>query len=486
LNPLANQPKLKTMSLHKTYLSASAFALFSKGFNIVAVFGILWLQNMVMEKEAFGLFMMALSLTFTMSLVLSTGFQALIMYHVSRKSDADPEQVKRIAGQSFWISGLMGLIFAGAIYAAAGPLAALMGHAALEGWLRNMALFVPVNTVSFVLPAYSRARQRIKETVFFQEIFFNFLRTGFIGLIWIFMLPQYWVAQAYIWSALIPVVILFWLTPLWPHFGKLAFTRWDIAYAFKSKAFQILNQPFRGLDIVIVGAFASAATVADYSMAVRLAQLLWVPKHAVSQLQVPRMGALLEKNDKTQLMLEYDALRCLSLLAVFAGCAFLCFFGSSLLAVFGDYQSALPALYILAAASVIRTGYGAAGDLLAMVAYPKGSVTVSIISVLIATVGTALLVPPFGALGGAYAILIGTWQMFAGFVYVIERKQGVKLTSPFIVVMNVLPTFALMALASAMLSPLLCGLLMLVFPIILLIFDKSPFVFIRAQEKTAT
>src|SRR5690606_28200372 len=103
----------------------------------------------------------------------------------------------------------------------------------------------------------------------------------------------------------------------------------------KSTAFQILNQPFRGLDIVVVGAFASASVVADYAIAVRLAQLLWVPKHAVAQLQVPRMGALLQKGDKNQLMLEYDAMRCLSLLAVFGGCAFLCVFGSPLLGLFG-------------------------------------------------------------------------------------------------------------------------------------------------------
>ena len=70
------------MSLHKTYLSTSSVALFSKGFNILSTFGILWLQNAVMAKDNFGLFMISFSLSLTMFIVLSTGFQELILYVV--------------------------------------------------------------------------------------------------------------------------------------------------------------------------------------------------------------------------------------------------------------------------------------------------------------------------------------------------------------------------------------------------------------------
>jgi O-antigen/teichoic acid export membrane protein len=471
------------MSLHKTYLSTSSVALFSKGFNILSTFGILWLQNAVMAKEDFGLFMIAFSLTFTLSIVIATGFQSLILYHVSRKADMDPAEVRAIAGQSFWLSCLLGGVFALIIYASAPALSAAMSHAPLENWLRDMALFIPVNTAAVVLPAYSRARQRIKETVFYQEIFLNFLRAGFIGLIWFFAWPQELVSEAYIWSAGLPVILLFASAPVWPSLKKNLLTKWDLSYGLKSTAFQVLNQPFRGLDIVVVGAFSSAGIVADYSMAVRLAQLLWVPKHAVSQLQVPRMGALLEKNDKSQLMMEYDALRCLTLITVFLGCAFLLLFGEPLMALFGDYKSALPALYILAAASVVRTGYGAAGDLIAMIAYPKGSALISVLSVIITMGGTALLVPHFGALGGAYAILIGTAQMFSGFVAVIEKDQKIKLITPFILLMNILPTVVLMGVAASLLPTFVCGLLMALFAVILISIDRSLFEFIKAHRK---
>ncbi|MCC6598977.1 MAG: oligosaccharide flippase family protein [Alphaproteobacteria bacterium] len=473
------------MSLHKAYLGTSSVALFSKGFNILSTFGILWLQNAIMTKADFGLFMVAFSLTFTLSVVIATGFQSLILYHVSRRADMNPAEVRTIAGQVFWLSALVGLIFAFFVYMGAGFIADIMSHPPLEHWLKDMALFIPVNTMAVVLPAYSRARQRIKETVFYQEIFLNFLRAGFIGLIWFYSLPQNLISAAYIASALLPVIILFITAPVWPGLQTRFLTKWDFIYGLKSTAFQVLNQPFRGLDIVVIGAFASAGVVADYSMAVRLAQLLWVPKHAVSQLQVPRMGALLEQGNKAQLMLEYDALRCLSLLAVFGGCAFLALFGAPLLALFGDYSSALPALYILAAASIIRTGYGAAGDLIAMIAYPKGSAMISVISVIITMGGVALLAPSHGSIGAAYAILIGTLQMFAGFVYVIEKDQNIKLMSPFILLMNFLPALILMALAAQVLPSLVCGLLMVALGIMLVGVDRSLFIFIQSQRKTA-
>lgn len=474
------------MSLHRAYLSTSSVALFSKGFNIVCAFGVLWLQNAAMVKEDFGMFMVAFSMTFTISLVISTGFQALILYHIPRKSDLPAAEIAAIAGQVFWLSTLLACIFALPIYFGASAIADAMGHAPLEAWLRDMAWFIPVNTAALVLPVYSRARQRIKETVFFQEIFLNFLRVGFVGGIWIFGLPTTLMSEAFIWSAGLPVIILFCMAPVWPSFRKALLTRWDLAYGLKGAAFQVLNQPFRGLDIVVVGAFASASVVTDYAMAVRLAQLLWVPKHAVSQLQVPRMGALLEKKDKAQLMLEYDALRCLSLLAVFMGCAFLLFWGGPLLALFGDYQSALPALYVLAAASLVRTGYGAAGDLIAMIGYPKGSAMISVLSMVITMGGTALLVPYFGAVGGAYAILLGTVQMFAGFVAIIERTENIVLMTPFILAMNALPSLVLMAAAAYFLPTVPGGVAMLAFGAMLVTIDRSLFTFVRAQASSAS
>jgi O-antigen/teichoic acid export membrane protein len=471
------------MSLNRTYLSASSLALFSKGFNILTTFGILWLQNIVMGKEDFGLFMMAFSLIFTLSLVLSTGFQSLILYHVSRKAEVDPAEVKAIAGQVFWLSCAASLVFSGIIYVSAGAIAGLTNQPDLQPWLEGLALYIPVNTATIVLPTYSRARHKVKESVIYQEILVNFLRAAFVGLIWALSLPGTWMGQVYIWSGLLPMVILFSLAPIWPDFKKTALTKWDVMYGLKSTAFQVLNQPFRGLDVVMVGAFSSAAVVADYSLAVRLAQLLWIPKHAAAQLQVPRMGTLLEKQDKAQMVLEYDAMRFITLLAVMAGCAVLLVAGAPILGLFGDYESALPALYILAAASLVRTGYGAAGDLIAMIAFPKGSAMISIVSVIITMGGAVLLVPYFGAAGGAYAVLLGTLQMFAGFVAVIEKAEKIKLLTPFMLAMNILPTLILMAAAAALLPAWVCGLSMLAFGGILIAGDRSFFEFIGKYRR---
>ncbi len=461
------------MTLQKHYMSTAGLALFSKGFNLLSTFGVLWLQSTMMDKDSFGLFMMAFSLMFTLSMVLSAGFQALILYHVSRTAQDNPDTITALSSQIFWLSGILSLVCGGLIYGFSPHIARLMGHTALLPWLQNMALFIPVNTAALVLPSYSRARQRVKETLFFQEIFLNGLRVLLVGLLWLLALPPLWTAHAYILSTLIPVMVLFFRAPLWPNVAYSTLTRWDLTYALKSTAFQVLNQPFRGLDIVLVGFFTTASIAADYAMAVRLSQMLWIPKHAVAQLQVPRMGALLAKHDMAQLTLEYNAMRAVSLVAVLGACAGLLFFGGPLLSLFGDYHSALPALYILAAASVIRTGFGASGDLLGMAGHAGDSALIAGFSMVITCVGTAWLVPNQGAEGAAFVIFISTLQLFTGFVRVLKRKEGLHLLPPFMCLVNILASLALLLPAGHFVPLMPSGLILLALAGIVPVVDKS-------------
>ena len=461
------------MALHKDYLGTASLALFSKGFNILSTFGILWFLNAFMGKEAFGLFMVAFALMFALSMMISSGFQALILYHVSRDHERKEARTACAAGQLFWLSTLCGCAVAALIYGAAPFLSELMGQAGLEPWLRNMALFVPVNTAAIVLPGYSRARQRVKETLFFQEIFLNFLRVSFVALIWFTGAEHEWVCAAYIGSALIPVLILFARAPIWPRFGQKILGAWDVSYGFKIMVFQILNQPFRGFDIVLVGAFSSPEIVADYTMAVRLAQMLWIPKHAAAQLQVPRMGALLKEKKKPQLEMEFNAMRSFSLIAVLIACAGLLFLGGPVLSLFGAYESALPALYILAAASIIRTGFGASGDLIGMAGHAGASAFVASLSMIITVAASIVLVPLYGAAGGALAVLFGTLQMFVGFTFVLKRTENLNLMNIFMWIANSSGVIILIVAAYAYQSIFICGLLMAALSLIVIILDKS-------------
>lgn len=461
------------MSLFQKYLGSASVALVSKAVNVLSIFGVLWLQNAIMGKDSFGLFMMAFSLAFALGMVIAAGLQALMMYHVSRKYVDVPQEAVVIGGQIFWLSVLVSFIVAGAVYGGAGFLAQLIGHDAFAPWLRDMAFFIPAHATAIVLPGYFRACQRVKETLFFQEILLNSLRVLFVGLIWIYALPERMVSLAYIMSASLPVLILFLRAPLWPSFKGLILTRWDLSYVWKIMTFQILNQPFRGVDVLLVGVFSTAGVVADYTMATRLAQLLWIPKHALAQLQIPRMGELLEKKDKALLQVEFHAMRCVSLVAVLLGCAFLLVFGRPILSLFGEYDSALPVLYILAAASIIRTGFGASGDLIGMAGHAGASAIIAAISMVITVSGIAILVPYMGATGGAFAVLLGTLQMFAGFNFVLKRQEELRLMPVLMWGVCMLSVIVLVLSAYWLPLALWCGLLMIGVAIIVSFLDKS-------------
>lgn len=458
------------MSLTKKYLSASIVGLIGKAFNMISMLGILWLLNAILDKEGFGLFMVAFSLMFTIAMVIASGFQSLLIYHVSRLVDQDDEEkITAITSQIFWMVIIISLLASIIIYSVSAGIELLMELPDLSTWLKLMALFIPAHAAAIVLPTLPLARHNSERTVFYQEILLNALRVLFLAIIWISGAAIAYIAGAYIISAIIPVVLVFIKYPSWPRVKNLPLTLWDFKYVGKISLFQLLNQPFRGFDVLLVGAFASAGAVADYTMATRLAQLLWIPKHAVSQLQVPRMGALLDKKDYTQLMHEYNAMRTITLFFAMGGCAFLALLGSWLLSFFGNYSGAYSILMLLALAAVIRTGVGASGSILSQSGHAGWSAIMASVSMVTTIVMSVILIPVIGADGGGWAVFVGTIVLFAGFWAVIYKILALN-TITFM-------SFIVMAIASAVLimpiNSILAAFLIVSLAFILLALDRS-------------
>lgn len=411
------------MSLSQKYISASIVSLIGKIFNMISMLGILWLLNDILGKEAFGVFMVAFSLGFTIAMIIGSGFQALLIYHIARlHENGEEERIRFLTAQIFWATITLSALAALPVYLSASALENIMDLQGLSFWLPLISFFIPAHAAAIVLPSLPRARHNAEKTTFYQEILLNALRLAFLFLIWLIVLPQDYIAYAYIASAVIPVLILFAQYPLPLSFNKTQnLTLWDAKYVAKISLFQILNQPFRGFDILLVGAFASAGAAADYTMASRLAQLLWIPKHALSQLQVPRMGGLLDKKNYGQLMQEYNAIRTLTTIMVLLGCSAILWFSIPILNLFGDYANALPPLLLLAAASLVRTGAGSSGDILGQSGHAGWSAVSAFLSLVILIAASILFIPLYGAYGAAMAALLGTIALFAGFAAIIKR-----------------------------------------------------------------
>lgn len=471
------------MSLTKKYISSSIVGLIGKAFNMVSMLGILWLLNVIMDKEGFGLFMIAFSLMFVIAMIIASGFQSLLLYHISRLDEENEKpRINSIAGQIFWLTAFISLAAAGLVYLLSSWIENLMGLSGLSVWINLMVLFIPAHAMALVLPTLPRALHKSEQTILYQEIVLNGLRVLFLAVIWMAALPETFAAWAYILSAIIPVLIVFYKYPVALNFKDMPLTLWDFKYVGKISMFQILNQPFRGLDVLLVGAFASAGAAADYTMATRLAQLLWIPKHAASQLQVPRMGALLDKQDHTQLMKEYDAMRSITLFMVLGACAFLLFFGQWVLSLFGNYAGAFSILLLLSAASIIRTGAGASGDIMSQSGHAGWSAIIAGLSMIITIGSCVFFVPVYGAYGAGAAVLLGTIALFVGFERVIKVKEKIETMPSSIFAITYLSSVIVCLPVFPECSPLLAGFACIILAIMLLALDRSWLRFLKDRS----
>lgn len=155
-------------------------------------------------------------------------------------------------------------------------------------------------------------------------------------------------------------------------------------------------------DTLIIGSYLSAREVGIYGTSLRLASLSGIFLSAVSAAFGPQIYALFAKGDLTEVKELYlQSTRWLIALGlpVFL---FTIINASSLLALFGrDFVEGRWALSVLAAATLVVGGTGAAGDVVFMVGRSRAVLCNSFVASAIAIVLNLWLVPRYGILGAA-------------------------------------------------------------------------------------
>ena len=80
------------MSLFNAYFKSASVSVVSKFIAIIANIAILWLSAMILEKDAFGVFMVALATITLIGLLIPGPFCSVILYHASRLNDIQDGQ----------------------------------------------------------------------------------------------------------------------------------------------------------------------------------------------------------------------------------------------------------------------------------------------------------------------------------------------------------------------------------------------------------
>jgi len=182
------------------------------------------------------------------------------------------------------------------------------------------------------------------------------------------------------------------------------------------------------IDILMAGYFLPPRDVAIYQAAARISMLSAMIIYAQNSFVGPRIAGLYQsgRQHEVKVLLLQTVRITLLLSALFV--AMLVIFGQSVLAIFGpEFREGYTALIILLVSVLATTSTGPLGLVLNMTGHARTAALIVGFSVLLNMVAHILLVPPFGIVGSASAVLIANVSIRICLRAAVKAKTGLVL-----------------------------------------------------------
>lgn len=389
------------MDFIRTYFKAASFSGISKVFAAFMALGVLWLVNAVAGKDGFGLAMLGYAMALILGHSFAAFFSNIMLYHTSRNHESP--MISSALNWGVWISTALSV----GVFFLAGPIAVAMDKPWAASVLQEFAWMIPPFVALSVLCEWCRARQKIITMVTYYEILPVGVRVLLLGGLYLSGYDSLeLIANIYGLSYLLPFLVLAVQSKIRPSWSGEIFSNWNLKYGLHAMAAQFLNRSVLNVMTFVLGFFASAASVAEFALATRLAAFLNLPQLAIEQMLWPRLGAYLAKKQGDDLHDEFTHARRWTF-----GLCFLCVCGfvvllPYVLPFFGEYKMAYGLILTLAVGSLFAAALGALDGLLAMDGHVRANMIMN-------AGGLAVMLAAFFILGAsviaaAVALVAGT------------------------------------------------------------------------------
>jgi len=358
-------------------------------------------------SEGLGVFTVALLVPTIMSHLLNLGLISANVYFVASRQ-FPLSQVWAASRDFMTILGLLGLVLG------AGTMLSV-GELAFPGIPQNVLLFAlliyPASLMTGIITGLFQALQDFRTyniIVLIQPIF------SFAGVFLLWQLNQIAisavlliVALSYYCTLVIALALLGKRIPLAVvGVARLEYLGPAISYGMKAHLSNIISFLNYRLDLFLVNLFAGPMAAGVYTVAVRLAEQLWMISQAVSIVIFPRLSAMENDEDSrrkfTPLMARivlWITFASAGFLAVIAGPLILLLFGQD----FGNAEAAL--LVLLPGIVVLSIGRVVANDFAS-----RGWVGINMwlagIAMLTNAIANLILIPSYGIIGAALGTTI--------------------------------------------------------------------------------
>jgi O-antigen/teichoic acid export membrane protein len=209
------------------------------------------------------------------------------------------------------------------------------------------------------------------------------------------------------------VVLIYLLNKTFPWKRPLSSARRDIreisSFSLPLWLSGVLKKSRKRIEIIVLGSLSTVTAVGIYSLISRINLIGRVAYLSVLASVKPVIAELYAKRDWVQMGGLYQTTTRWTFTLNLPMFLIMVLFPESILAIFGrSFVNGATALTIMACAELVNAGTGTCGSIIDMTGHTKLKLVNSILWIIVSLSSNILLVPRWGVLGAATAVLIST------------------------------------------------------------------------------
>ena len=379
--------------------------------------GLRYLLNVVIARglgaEALGTFAFGMVVLKFLAVFSRLGFDNVALKYVPRyRNDDDDARILGLTIVGLGFPLVAGSVLAIAMTAASPSLSAVFDQQLLE-MLPLFVVGIPLFSAMFVGMAITRGYNVSRYTVYTRDIGQSVTAIVLVAA-GAFVVTDFSVTVAgYVASMAVGLVLVIWFLT------RQRALRFDVRPQFELREWFVFSIPVLAIavtqflvgwtDILMLGAFVSAAEVGWYQAAYQTSVLLLVVHQSANSIFPSLASGLYDRDEIERLESTYVAVTKWIVYLTGLGGAFLLLYRSEVLRLFGETApEAELALVILAVGQFVTAGVGSAGFLLSMSGYERLESLNTLAVVLLNVALNYVLIQEYGIVGAGIATSVST------------------------------------------------------------------------------
>jgi len=361
--------------------------------------------------EQYGLYKLAVTISMIVSAICMIGLDGGVKRYISlARVENNRAKIWGVIQLGTWLPAVIGLLFTLILFLGASPIAEyIFKKPELSEALKLISLSIPFLVLIQSLKAIAIGFKKIEYNVLAYDIGFNLIKLLLSLVVLAIGYQILGVVVAYIGSAIISAVFLFYLVNKLFPLGQVPAqaehqTKDIITFSLPLFLSLLLNQFGRNFETLVLGAYGLLVDVGVYSVILSISAIGNMGFVALRTIAAPIFAELHSQNKEQELRNFYQVITKWSLAFNFPIFLTVIIFGENLLSIFGkDFSAGSLGLVILASSTLFNACTGACGTLLNMSGYSKVNFYNSIVYLVATLALDFALIPSYGLIGAALA-----------------------------------------------------------------------------------